>query len=318
VASGNAEKLAELTRTLRGMIARDLAPIVEQHRVGARAEVDDPVMAEAIRAAHAEIRAWADNGLGIGETEWMEAARGAFAVDRSSGGLVTDELNRIRVHIGEVYCRLDGYLAAQTGRLFDEVGGVLEKRCGRLLQGLTGREALERLAAQFGAGDETCANLQRATRDLVGLKVSYRSHFHPVVRAHLDVLEQKTWDPQTQKMEDTVSVPGIGEGDVRDLLSQLRLLAIKASASVRDGLLREASLMEKILHAAVEQFDDSFIRSGTSKKEFARFARSWRDELFPGEFDATTASRLDVRQARSAFAGARSAIDNLRMSRPNE
>lgn len=317
-APGNAEKLGELTRTLRGLIARDLAPIVDRHYTAARAENDDPVLPEAIRAAHAEIRAWADNALGAGEAEWLEAARSAFAVNRGSAGFAETELNRIRVHIGEVYCRLDSRLAAQTEGLFDEVGGVLSHRCGRLLQGLSGRGALERLAAQFGEGEETCANLQRATRDLANLKVSYRSHFHPVVRACLDILEQKTWDPQTQEMKDTVSVPGIGDNDARDLLLQLRLLAIKASASVRDGLLREASLMEKILHAAVEQFDDSFMRSGTSEKEFARFTRSWRDELFPGEFDAPTASRLDVRQVRSAFAGARSAIDNLKMKISNE
>ena len=119
-------------------------------------------------------------------------------------------------------------------------------------------------------------------------------------------------------MEPTIPLQGTGEADARWLLGELRLLAIKASAAVRDGLLREAGLMDKILHAAVEQFEDSFIRSGTSEKEFDRFARSWRDELFPGEFDAVATSRLDVRQVRTAFAGARSAIDNLKVKTPHE
>ncbi|WP_312548717.1 hypothetical protein [Massilia sp.] len=315
---GTAEKLRDLTTKLRHSIARDLLPILDRHRTSARAEADDPVLTGAIRDAHARIKSWADDALGTGESAWMDRALGEFAVHKASGSFAMNELNRIRVHIGEVYCGLDGHLAAQTGALFDEVGDVLVRRCGRLLQGLSGREALERLATQLVAGDETCANLQRATRDLSGLKVSYRSHFHPVVRARLDILDHQYWDPETQRMEPTIRVPGIGDADARYLLSELRLLAIKASASVRDGLLREAILMEKILHAAVEQFEDSFIRSGTSEKEFDRFARSWRDELFPGEFDVATTSRLDVRQVKTAFAGARSAIDNLKVKTPNE
>lgn len=315
---GTAEKLRDLTTNLRQLIARDLLPILDRHRASARAEADDPVLTSAIRDAHERIKSWADDALGTGEALWMDKALGEFAVHRHSGNLAMTELNRIRVHIGEVYCGLDGHLAAQTGALFDEVGGVLVRRCGRLLQGLTGREALERLAAQFLAGDETCANLERATRDLSNLKVSYRSHFHPIVRARLDILDHQYWDPETQRMEPTIRVEGIGETDAHHLLGALRLLAIKASASVRDGLLREASLMEKILHAAVEQFEDSFIRSGTSEKEFDRFARSWRDELFPGVFDTVATSRLDVRQVRTAFAGARSAIDTLKEKTPNE
>lgn len=315
---GTAEKLRDLTTNLRQSIARDLLPIIERHRASARAETDDPVLTGAIRDAHARIKSWAGEALGVGEAAWMDKALGDFAVHKHSGNVAMSELNRIRVHIGEVYCGLDGQLAAQTGALFDEVGGVLARRCGRLLQGLSGREALERLVAQLVAGDETCANLQRATRDLAGLKVSYRSHFHPIVRTRLDILDHQYWDPETQRMEPTIRVPANDEGGARHLLGELRMLAIKASASVRDGLLREASLMEKILHAAVEQFEDSFMRSGTSEKEFDRFARSWRDELFPGQFDAVTSSRLDVRQAKTAFAGARSAIDNLKVKTPNE
>lgn len=315
---GAAEKLRDLTTHLRQSIARDLLPILERHRTSARAEADDPVLTDAIRGAHARIKAWADEALGTGKAAWMDKALGEFAVHRHSANFAMTELNRIRVHIGEVYCGLDGHLAAQTSALFDEVGDVVVRRCGRLLHGLSGQEALEKLAARFTAGDETCVNLQRATRDLTGLKVSYRSHFHPIVRARLDILDHQYWDPETQRMEPTIRVPGTGEADADYLLSELRLLAIKASASVRDGLLREASLMEKILHAAMEQFEDSFIRSGTSEKEFSRFARSWRDELFPGEFESVTTSRLDIRPVKTAFAGARSAIDNLKVKTPNE
>ncbi|WP_193333291.1 hypothetical protein [Duganella sp. FT27W] len=315
---GVTEKLSELTTQMRQLIARDLVPILESHRISARTEADDATLTVAIRAAHAQIKSWADDALGTGEAAWIDKALGEFAVNRDSSNLAMTELNRIRVHIGEVYCGLDEQLAAQTHALFDEVGGILVERCGRLMHGLSGREALERLAVLLTAGDETCVNLQRATNELSSLKVSYRSHFHPVVRARLDILEHRYLDPETQTIKLTIDVPGVDVVAARHLLSELRLLAIKASASVRDGLLRESSLMDKIIHAAVEQFDDSFIRSGTSKKEFHRFARSWRDELFPGKFDAIATSRIDARQVKAAFAGARSAIDKLKVKAQHE
>lgn len=316
--AGVTEKLNELTKQMRQLIARDLVPILESHRISARAEADDANLTVAIRAAHAQIKSWSGEALGIGEAAWIDNALGEFAVSRDSSNLAMTELNRIRVHIGEVYCGLDTQLAAQTDALFDEVGGILVKRCGRMMHGLSGREALERLAVLLTAGDETCVNLQRATHELSSLKVSYRSHFHPVVRASLDILEHRYLDPETQTIKHTIDVAGVSAADARYLLAELRLLAIKASALVRDGLLRESSLMEKIMHAAVEQFDDSFIRSGTSEKEFHRFARSWRDELFPGKFDVLATSRLDVRQVKTAFAGARSAIDTLKVKTQHE
>lgn len=315
---GTAERLYEVTRKLREDIALALTPILVRYRARARAEGEDPVMSEAIAAAHAHVHAWALDALGVGEAKWMERALGAFAVDRSPQQFGANELNRIRVHIGEVYCGLDGHLQTQTSALFDEIGDALAARLGRLLQGLSGREALVHLVTRLEAGDESCPNLRRATEHLLGLQVSYRSHFHPIVRARLDILDQFYRDAETGELVNTIpTLPPTGQGAV-SLLRELRNLAVKASASVRDGLLREAALMDKILHAAAEQFEDSVIRSGTSQGEFARFTRSWRDELFPGQFDGTSASRLDARAARSAFANARGAIDSIKTGADNE
>lgn len=314
---GVTEKLTDLTVKMRRSIALDLLSVMENHRAKARGEADDLDLTTAIRNAHAQIKSWASDALGTGEAVWIDNALGEFAVSRDGANLAVTELNRIRVHIGEVYCGLDAQLAAQTDALFDEVGGILVKHCGRLIQGLSGRAALDRLTVQLTAGDESCVNLQHATRELASLKVSYRSHFHPVVRSHLDILDHQYFNPETQRMERTITVPQNGAAGAHYLLIELRHMAIRASGLVRDALLRESSLMEKILHAAVEQFDDSFIRSGTSEKEFHRFARSWRDELFPETFDALTTSRLDVGQAKTAFASARGAIEKLKANTSN-
>jgi hypothetical protein len=270
-----------------------------------------------IKDAHAKILNWAGKALGDGE-QWMDKALGSFAEDQTTAKFATTELNRIRVHIGEVYCGLDAHLDAQTTSLFDEIGVVISNRCERLLQGRTGGKALELLANQLGEGDEPAPNLERATRDLLGLKVSYRSHFHPIVRAKLDILDHQYRDPETNELRPTVELQETTETGAQNLLRDLTNLAIKASGLVRDALLRDAALMGKILHAAAEQFEDSFIRSGTSETEFARFARSWRDELFPGQFDSTSDSRFDVRDVKQAMGATRRAIDNLQTKATHE
>jgi hypothetical protein len=174
------------------------------------------------------------------------------------------------------------------------------------------------LAHQLGEGEEPSPNLQRATQNLLELKVSYRTHFHPVVRSRLDMLDQQYRDLKTNELKFTVDLQETTEAGAQNLLRDLRNLAIKASASVRDELLRDADLMGKILHAAAEQFEDSFIRSGTSEIEFARFARSWRDELFPGQFDDKGASRFDIHDVKQALVEIRKAIDNLQTIETHE
>ena len=39
-----------------------------------------------------------------------------------------------------------------------------------------------------------------------------------------------------------------------------------------------------MIYAAVEQFEDAVIRSGTSERDFERLAFSYREELWPGVF----------------------------------
>lgn len=316
-APGTAEMVFVQTTKLRQRIAVDLQTVTMRRRAAARISGEDANFISSIRTAHAEIREWAANALGVGAEAWMGEALGRFAQDKSTGTFANDELNRVRVHIGEVFCRLDAHLHAQTNALFDEIGIVFVSQCGRISIGRSGHQALEHLAEQLGAGDEQCPHLERAVRDLLGLKVSYRSHFHPVVRAKLEMLEEFE-DPETKEWKSPIAGRAQTEAGAELVLRDLVALAIKASASVRDELLRGADLMDKILHAAAEQFEDSFIRSGTSLLEVARFARSWRDELFPGQFDSAGDTRLDIRNVKQALGETRRAIENLQTKANHE
>jgi hypothetical protein len=317
-APGTHERLSMLTGKLLNRVAQDLDQVQKRYYDVARSNTENTEFIASIQSAHQELVAWANNGLGIGEREWMEQALGCFARDKTTAKFATDELNRVRVHIGEVYCRLDAHLHAETDALFEEIGTLFAERCGRLLQNRRGVQALRALADQLGDGDETSPNLENALRELLSLKVSYRSHFHPVVRAELDILAQTYDDPDTREKMPTVPLQDTTQSGASAVLRDLTNLAVKASARVRNELLRDVGLMPKILHAAAEQFDDSFVRSGTSETEFARFARSWRDELFPDEFADVDTTRIDVKAVRQSFGKARAVIDTLLDHTPHE
>ncbi len=48
--------------------------------------------------------------------------------------------------------------------------------------------------------------------------------------------------------------------------------------------MEKADIPALVLYAAAEQFDDVMIRDAQSEKEFRRFARSFRDEIWPGVY----------------------------------
>jgi hypothetical protein len=61
-------------------------------------------------------------------------------------------------------------------------------------------------------------------------------------------------------------------------------LAEQAAFRIQKSLLREAAVPAAVVHALLEQFEDTLIRSGASAQEFRRFVRSYRSDLWPEEF----------------------------------
>jgi hypothetical protein len=60
-----------------------------------------------------------------------------------------------------------------------------------------------------------------------------------------------------------------------------------------------------VLYAAAEQFEDALIRSGASENEFQRLAFSFRDEIWPNEYEG-------IDEANAKFAKVKRAIDTVR------
>jgi hypothetical protein len=63
-----------------------------------------------------------------------------------------------------------------------------------------------------------------------------------------------------------------------------------------------------VLHASAEQFEDSFIRSGDSEREFLRLGRSYRDEIWPGVFSGLDAKNARIAKVRKECKGVISAL----------
>jgi hypothetical protein len=310
--SGTATRVSELKDQLRGEMAVGLADLMDELKKAARETRDDVAFTKIIHETHKEIEHWAGSEtLGRGKQDWLKMARSRCATDQTTAKLAADELNRIRVHVGESYCRLDVHLNERIEELFEKVGAIFVSSCKELLQHTHGRRSLELLADAFLQGEEPCPNMERAVRDLLDLRVNYRSHFHPRVRSALDILDQTYIDPDTLKPVYTVPArdptPSGTEMIQRDLID----LAIQGSYRVRQELLDDAAIVAKILFAATEQFADSLIRSGTSESEFLGFCSSYRRELSPGAFDTAESQSAQVRSAKAAFGEAQSLLQSF-------
>jgi hypothetical protein len=66
-----------------------------------------------------------------------------------------------------------------------------------------------------------------------------------------------------------------------------------------------------VLHAAGEQFQDSLIRAGDSEREFRRFARSYRDEIWPGVFEGIEAQSARIGRVKRAVREAQLSASSL-------
>lgn len=293
-ASGNVrEDVESRARRLRVEVSRALGRLVEELRVQATSDDDDPEYIAAIDTAYGEALAWIEGGFGLGKEAWCAAAEDAFVLDRNSGRYAGDELNRIRVRISQSFASLNDYFSARVEEARRQVGLILRDSFGDLLADIdadgadAGTALLTRVADLATEAAEPCQTLGDAVRILLDLRLEYRTQFHPRVRELLDGLNIQLKDPETGAPRQAVVVDLTAEG-ARKLFAYCSDRARQAAWDTRKALLEEKVGPLLIVYAATEQFEDTFIRSGESEQEFKRFAFSYRDELWPGAYAGLT------------------------------
>lgn len=303
-AGSTAEDLEHRTSELRKDLAGALAEIVERFQTAARSGDEDQQFVDAVEASYFVIQSWIESGFGVGKDAWCSDALRQIRVDRNSSPFIARELNRIRVEIGKHYCTLDHYFQGRVSELWNDTASVFAGHFGDLLVEKHGEDTLRVLANTLADASEPCSTLSEAVQDLMKLKLEYRTQLHPRVRRELDGLNLQVLDPETGQPHDQIVVD-INAAGTESLFRFLTQLAEQAAYRTKKAIMQEALTPALVLHAAAEQFEDVFIRSGDSEREFRRLARSYRDDIWPNVFQG-------IDEANAKFAKIYKAIRSIR------
>ncbi|WP_104482279.1 hypothetical protein V5P93_006327 [Actinokineospora auranticolor] len=289
----------DVTRKLNEGSADLHLQVLEADAANRQADGEDPAYAGAVDAVHEDVLAWVRNGLGVGREQWCRDALRSAIRDDGGAAFTGRELNRVRVELSTRFAALDRFFHDRVELVWQQAvtGLATEGELRDLLDDRTGAAALRHLADLAGDAAEPCAVTRAALDDLLGPRLDYRTQLHPRVRPELDGLHLQVADDRGGATVQ-IAVPSTPDG-VAELFRIVSELAEQATFRIRGALLREAALPGQVLFAAVEQFDDTLIRSGDAHREIRQLARSYRDRLWPAEFD-----ELDGANARVAGAAA--------------
>ncbi|MFJ3761939.1 hypothetical protein [Streptomyces sp. NPDC090080] len=273
---------------LRSGIAKRLRLLV----AGLAAEANgsaDPAYAQAVENAYQGVLDWIGDGFGRGADVWRELALTRMITEGHPADFAGPEFNRIRVEISRRFAALDDFFTERLTDAWDRTAEAVAAECGALFAepapgaAGTGRELLGRLAGLFDESSQPCPDLAAAVHSLLDVRLEYRTLLYPRVRPDLAPLNLQVTHPDTGEEMQQVAVPLTEEG-AEELYGIFNGLAEQAAFRIQKSLLREAAVPAAVVHALVEQFEDTLIRSGTSPQEFRRFVRSYRNDLWPEEF----------------------------------
>ena len=301
------EEAIELAEQLQEELASNLEVLVRDLLNRSRGpEAENEEFEAAVAGCYQAVRSWLAGGLGRPEDVWLVDAQRKMELKMSSGELVADELNRIRVHVAGEFNKLDDHLTTQVEGLWGQIVAILGPRLGIVSD--TPQAALKALEERLV--NARCTAMATSVEELLGARLDYRTQFHPRLRQQLDVLHPQVVDPETRIPRARIEVTP-NENGAEEALRLLREHGERAAWEAQKALLRDVSLPALVLHAAAEQFTDALLRSGTARKEFRRLALANRDEIWPGRFEALDQAHRLFSDANTALATASSAANQL-------
>lgn len=304
------EELGQRGEELRKDLAAEFAELVSDLQRVARSGDEDPAFLSAVDVAYQDIRAWITSGFGDGKDRWIADALREMRVDKYSHRFTGDQLNRIRVEIGGRYCALDNYFHDKLEELWGQVAGILRRHLGVLVENVQSADALDRLAGCLEEAVEPCPTLAKAIRELRALRLDYRTQLHPRVRRALDGLTLQVVNPETGE-EETRITEKVSEDGAEAVYREVTQLAEQAAYQTYKSLIQEALTPALVLHAALEQFEDTLIRAGASRVEFGRLVRSCRDDIWPGAYEDMEQSNARVNRVRRMVGAVRTYLGNI-------
>ncbi len=265
---------------LQSRLARQLSRLVTKLGADTEGGASDVEFAKAVEGAYDGIISWADGGFGRGADQWRAEAYDVMITARNAAAYAGPELNRIRVEISKRFAGLDDFFSDRVRAVWAAVGEIFRAESGAMLEDETGAAALRHLSQMLRESAQPCPALAQAVDSLLDVRLEYRTMLYPRVRGDLRSLNLQVKHPITGQEIQPVAVDLTEEG-ADELYTILRGLAEQGAFRTRKSLLQESVTPGLVMQAVVEQFEDALIRSGTSEQEFRRFARSYRNELWP-------------------------------------
>jgi hypothetical protein len=302
---GVAEEIIEKKAAqLQSRLARKLSKLVADLGA-AEGDASDADFARAVDDAYEGILSWADDGFGKGADEWRADAYDTMITTHNAASYAGPELNRIRVEISKRFAALDDFFSDRVRAAWTAVADIFAAECGALLEAEAGVDALRHLSSLLRESAQPCPALGQAVDSLLDVRLEYRTMLYPRVRGDLGSLNLQVTHPVTGQEIQPVAVE-LNEEGAEELYAILRGLAEQGAFRTRKSLLQESVTPGLVMQAVVEQFEDALIRSGESEQEFRRFARSYRNDLWPAEFqgiDEANARYARVTRAMKAIMG---------------
>lgn len=302
---------------LRKNLAMDLYALLAELGEQAEGDREDAEYVAAVEAADLALVDWIEAGFGEGAEAWQERAFKQMVSDGNAAQFAAEELTHIRVEIGRRFAALDDFFSARVVALWGRIAATLGERLGVLLSAAgpddppqQPDQILRHFVGLLTDADEPCTTLAEAVRGLLDIRLDYRTQLYPRVRRELSALNFEVMDPSSGEIVHRIAT-GVSPDGAEALFREISLLATEASYQTRRALIDESVLPARVLFAAAEHFDDWFIRSADSKVEFGRLARSYRDDIWPGEFRTIGESNARVTRVRRASRALTTALRDL-------
>ncbi|WUH90418.1 hypothetical protein OG900_10105 [Streptomyces sp. NBC_00433] len=307
------ERAVKLHRGVVAPLRVWMADLAERARPSGAFE--DKEFLDQIDALRADIRTWATDGFGEGTAVWEARALAEMNIDAGAAVFAERTLNAVRVQIAERFAALDLIISRRRNEFWQGLVDALAVELGPLLDRSGGPDlTLRVLAEQLGEADAQCPTMVRSVQFALDIHLDFRTRTLPRLRQALSVLHPEPAGGDLGALAVVLPVERSAKGahDLRRRIEQLAREAVQEAAAV---LVTEPLVIATALAAYGEQFEDAFIRSDESEREFRRLAESFRDQLWPpGGADSGLAT-VRVQRVRGALTAVRTSVTGSERSR---
>jgi hypothetical protein len=256
---------------------------------------------DALESCKKELFDWIDHAFGVGKNEWLNQAVRQLRVEQLPDRLILNELHRIRTGIIRELFTLDNLFQRLLTELWDRIGDDFAKHFGKLLgSDKDGKVRLEILTKYLEDAPEPCMTLARAVRQLLSVQIEFRTVIYPELWEQIQHLFLVEFHTESKYIFDRSSPVRPSKEEMAEVLLEFfQSIARKAVDESVNILYKVSGHPRRVYGTIVGVFQDQFIRSEESEKEFNRFVRCYRDLLFPGDFDTPNLDSVGFQQLRN-------------------